>query len=316
MNPPDPQGVRVSVVIPSYESQATARATLESLRKQSFRNFETILIDSSSGDAVERIVTDFPEVRYHRARQRLLPHEARNVGIKLARSDLLLFTDPDIVAAPDWIEKLLAAYGATLAPIAGAVASLQRNWLGLGIHLAKFDLWLPGGEPRTVPIAASVNFICPRKLLDDAGGLDGREMIGDTLLSWELIRRGQTLRFAPDAIVYHDHRSTFRELLRERFVRGADFARLRAERENWNVLRTCLILFATIFPLRLIKLVARVFGACLRSHCLVDFFTTLPVITAGHAAWLAGEATQYWRRLLSLRASSEASPRAHRNAGA
>jgi glycosyltransferase involved in cell wall biosynthesis len=316
MNPPDPQGVRVSVIIASYESQATARATLESLRKQSFRNFETILIDSSSGDAVEQIAADFPKVRYHRARQRLLPHEARNVGIKLARSDVLLFTDPDVVAAPDWIEKLLAAYDVALAPIAGAVASVQRTWLGLGIHLAKFDLWLPGGEPRIVPIGASVNFLCPRKLFDDAGGLDGREMIGDTLLSWELIRRGHILRFAPDAIVYHDHRSTFSQLLRERLVRGADFARLRAERGNWSVLRTCAILFATIFPMRLIKLVARVFGACLRSHCLLDFFKTLPVITAGHAAWLAGEATQYWRRLLSMRPSSEASGRAHRNAGA
>jgi GT2 family glycosyltransferase len=312
----NPSGARVSVIIASYESQATARATLESLSKQSFRNFETVLIDSSSGHAVERIAADFPEVRYHRATQRLLPHDARNVGIKLAGSDLLLFTDPDIVAAPDWIEKLLAAYGATSAPIAGAVASVQRTWLGLGIHLAKFDLWLPGGEPRTVPIGASVNFLCPRKLFEDAGGLDGREMIGDTLLSWELIRRGHKLRFAPDAIVYHDHRSTFRELLRERFVRGADFARLRAERENWSVFRTCVILCATIFPLRLVKLVARVFSACLRSHCLLDFIKTLPVITAGHAAWLAGEATQYWRRLHFLCASSEASGRAHRNAGA
>ena len=308
--------MRVSVIIPSYESQATARATLESLRQQGFRDFETILIDSGRSDAVARIAADFPEVRFHRATQRLLPHEARNVGMQFARGALLLFTDPDIVAAPDWIEKLLEAHGVAAAPIAGAVASVQRNWLGLGVHLAKFDLWLPGGEPRTVPVAASVNFLCPRKLLDDAGGFDGREMIGDTLLSWELIRRGNTLRFAPDAIVYHDHRSTFAGLLRERFVRGADFARLRVERENWSVLQTCAVLFATIFPLRLIKLIARVFGACLRSHCLVDFIKTLPVITAGHAAWLAGEATQYWRRMLSSRASSEVSGRAHRNAGA
>ncbi len=316
MTSPPLQGAGVSVIIPSYESHATARATLESLRKQSFRDFETILVDSSRGAAVERIAADFPEVRYHRAVQRLLPHAARNTGIKLARNDLLLFTDPDIVAAPDWIEKLLAAHRATSAPIAGAVASVQRNWLGLGVHLAKFDLWLPGGESRRVPVAASVNFLCPRKLLDDAGQFDGDEMIGDTLMSWELIRHGHTLRFAPDAIVYHDHRSTFAELLHERFVRGADFARLRAEIENWSRLRTTAILFATVLPVRLIKLVARVFGACLRSHCLFDFFRTLPIITAGHAAWLAGEATQYWRRLLFLRASSEASGRAHTNAGA
>jgi GT2 family glycosyltransferase len=313
MNPPP---VRVSIIIPSYESQATVRATLDSLRQQSFRNFETIMVDSGRSDAVEKIAAEFSEVRFHRATKRLLPHEGRNVGRRLARGDLLLFTDPDIVAAPDWIEKLVAAHDVVAGPVAGAVASVQQNWLGCGIHLAKFDLWLPGGEARTVPIAASVNFLCPRNLLDRVGGFDGQEMIGDTLLSWALIQRGHALHFAPDAIVYHDHRSTFRELLRERFVRGADFARLRAEHENWDALQTSAILFATVFPLRLVKLVGRVLRACVRSHCLFDFIRTLPVIAAGHAAWLAGEATQYWRRLLFLRAPSEASGRAHRNAGA
>jgi len=306
----------VSVIIPSFESQATARATLESLRQQTFRDFETILIDSSESDAIAQIARDFPEVRFHRAEQRLLPHEARNVGVKLARHDLLLFTDPDIVAKPDWIERLLAAHGATTGAIAGAVASLQRTWLCRGIHLAKFDLWLPGGPPRTVPIAASVNFLCSRALLAEVGGFDGREMIGDTLLSWKLVRRGNALHFAPDAVVDHDHRSTFGQLLHERFARGADFARLRAESENWDTSRTCAMLLVTIFPLRLIKLIGRTFGACLRSRCLVDFFGTWPVVAAGHGAWLAGEATQYWRRLLSLRTSSEAGRRAHRNAGA
>jgi GT2 family glycosyltransferase len=306
----------ISVIIPSYESETTVRATLESLRSQTFREFETILIDSSAGDAVERIAAHFPEVRYQRARQRLLPHEARNVGIKLAQNDLLVFTDPDIVATPDWIERLLDAHRNTSGPVAGAVASVQRNWLGLGIHFAKFDLWLPGGEPRTVPIAASVNFLCPRKLLDQVGGFNGQEMIGDTLLSWELIRCGCALHFAPNAIVHHDHRSTLRELMRERFVRGADFARLRSELESWDTLRTCTILFITVLPLRLFKLVARVARACFRSGCLFDFIRTSPIITAGHAAWLAGEATQYWRRLFFLRAPAEAGRRAHRNAGA
>ena len=126
---PDSAPLRVSVVIPSFESHATARATLESLRQQTFRDFETILIDSSESDAIAQIARDFPEVRFHRAKQRLLPHEARNVGVKLARYDLLLFTDPDIVAKSDWIERLLAAHGATTGAIAGAVASLQKTWL-------------------------------------------------------------------------------------------------------------------------------------------------------------------------------------------
>jgi glycosyltransferase involved in cell wall biosynthesis len=292
-----PRRLRASVIIPSYESQATVAATLQSLSRQIFDEFETILIDSGRSDDVARIAADFPEVRYHRSEERLLPHEARNVGVTLARSDILIFTDPDIVAAPDWLEKLVSTHRVTRGPVVGAIASLQRDWLEVGIHIAKFDLWLPGGRQESVPLAPTANFLCPVELFIQAGGFDGREMIGDTLLSWELVRLGQTLRFASDAIVYHDHRSTFRQLLRERFVRGADFARLRMGRDDWNIANTIITLAASVVPLRLAKLTLRAFTCSMRARCMGDCLRTAPIVIAGHAAWLAGEIPQYWRRL-------------------
>jgi GT2 family glycosyltransferase len=303
-----PRDRRTSVIIPAFESHATVRATLESLRAQTTRDFETILIDSSRSDGVARVAADFPEVRFHRSGQRLLPHEARNVGIQMAGRDLLVFTDPDIVAAPDWLEKLVAASRTVDGPVAGAVASLQRDWLNLGIHLAKFDLWLPGGEMRIVPVAASVNFVCPRLLLEKVGCFNGQEMIGDTLLSWDLIELGHKLRLAPDAIVYHDHRSSWVGLLRERFVRGADFARLRVERANWSSLRRFVLLLATILPVRLIKLTMRSLRGAARGGCFLDALKTLPVIVSGHAAWLAGETMSYCRQLHLSTTRAETKP--------
>jgi GT2 family glycosyltransferase len=292
-----PSGLCVSVIIPSYESQATVAATLQSLRDQLFRDFEIILIDSGPSNKVARIASDFPEVRYQRSEQRLLPHAARNLGIKLARHDVLVFTDPDVVAAPDWLEKLIDMHRRKRGPVVGAIASLQRDWLEIGVHIAKFDLWLPGGAERDVPIGPTANFLCPRQLLKQAGGFDGREMIADTLLSWELVRLGQTLHFASGAVVYHDHRSTFRQLLRERFARGADFARLRMHRPEWKTACTLVTLAASITPLRVAKLMARSFACCFRSGCTGDYLRTAPLVIGGHAAWLSGEISQYWRRL-------------------
>src|SRR4051794_34604169 len=108
MNIPQARNAGASVIIPSYESHETIAATLKSLRGQVFSDFEIIVIDSRSNNAVAKITADFREVRYHRSEERLLPHEARNLGVKLARSDILVFTDPDVVAAPDWLENLLA----------------------------------------------------------------------------------------------------------------------------------------------------------------------------------------------------------------
>lgn len=287
----------LSLIIPSYESQLTARATFDSLRKQTFRDFETIVVDSGPSDAMERIAADFPEIRFHRSERRLLPHEARNVGIGLATNDILVFTDPDIVADPEWLEKLIGAYRQNASPTAGAVACLRKNWLDTGVHLAKFDIWLPGIKTPTVPAAPTVNFLCRRELVEQAGGFEGREMIGDTRLSWKLIQLGNNLRFAPDAIVYHDHRSTFGQLVRERFARGVEFGCLRLEWERWNNARTWMMLIASVLPVRLIKLIGRVLQSTLRAGCSFDWLRTFPVIAAGHAAWLAGESTQYWRHL-------------------
>src|SRR3954462_10472766 len=306
MNQPGTTELRVSVIIPAFESQATARGTLQSLRHQTFRGYETILVDSGRTDQVAEIAADFPEVLYHRSPRQLLPHEARNVGADLATADVLVFTDPDIVAAPDWLEKMVAAYRRSHSPITGAVASLQRTWLETGVHLAKFDIWLPAAGNRLVPVAASVNFLCSRELLRRAGGFDGSEMIGDTLLSWDLTDLGEDLPFIGDAIVYHDHRSTFKQLLRERFVRGADFGRLRSEREVWNVGRTIHVIVVSVLPLRLLKLVLRSLISSFRARCALDGLRTLPIIVAGHAAWLAGEISQYCKRLHLRWAAPEA----------
>lgn len=301
MNISPTRGVHASVIIPAYESQETIAATLASLRKQSFGDFETIVIDSGRTDDVASIAANFPEVRYHRSTERLLPHEARKLGVSLARSDILVFTDPDVIAAPDWLEKLLDNYRATNRPVSGAVDSVQRDWLKIGIHLVKFDMWLPGGKARDVAIGPTVNFLCPRTFFDKAGGFEGGEMIGDTLLSWELKRLGRIPRFSPDAIVHHDHRSTFRQLLAERFVRGADFARLRMRAADWNTARTITTFCASVLPVRLTKLTARSVIYSARSGCLRDGLRTLPIIISGHAAWLVGEISQYGRRLLAAK---------------
>ena len=290
--------MRASIIIPTYESQETVAATLHSLRQQTERDFETILVDSGETDAVQQIVKEFPEVRYSRAPERLYPHAARNVGVQIAQGDLFIFTDPDIVAAPEWLEKLLRAYEQRREPIVGAVASLQRDWMTLGIHLAKFDSWLPGGQPRAVAIAPTVNFLCSREVFEETSGFAGQEMLGDTLFSWELEQLGHSPYFEPNAIVHHDHRNTtFGGLIRERYVRGGDFGRLRASLGKWGTMKILAVMAASIFPFRLVKLAGRALRHSINAGCTLDGFRTMPIVICGHAAWLAGEISQYFRLL-------------------
>lgn len=298
---------RVSVVIPVYRSEATLEGCLEALRCQRFRSSEVVILDSSPGDACERIVRGrFPEVRYRRSATRCLPQEARNRGAALARGELLVFTDPDVYPAPDWLERLVAAHEATGGVVVGALACHGERWLDRGIHLCKFSKWLPGGSARAVDMSPTANMLIPRALFEEVGGLPGEQFQGDTTLSWELIRRGHALWLEPRAVVDHHHLAGFLEFVGERFRRGQEFARLRMAWTGGGPWAHLGFLLASALPLRLARNLLLAAGHSYRSGWTGRYLKALPVVVAGFAASLAGEAASYARGLGATRARGSA----------
>jgi GT2 family glycosyltransferase len=212
---------------------------------------------------------------------------------------LLVFTDPDIYAPPGWLDSLVRAQRQLGGVIVGGIACYGRNWLDLGIHLSKFDLFLPGGEPRSLDIAATANMICTRADFERVGGFDNTELLADTLLSWSFSGLRIPITFVPGATVDHHHTHSWIEMIHERFVRGRDFGRLRAHYGSWGRLHIAWQLILTILPIRLARLCGRIFLNAIRAGMLVDFLITFPVSLSGQSAWLMGEVVAYWEILRS-----------------
>jgi GT2 family glycosyltransferase len=297
-----PRPVEVSIVLPCFNSQRTLVGCLDALRKQSFTRFEIVMVDSSPGRECEAIVRErFPEVRYQHPPRRLLPHAARNRGTEEAVGELLVFTDPDTYARPDWLERLVAHHRATSHIIVGALACFGRRWIDLGNHLCKFSKWLPGGAPRAVDNAPTANLLCPRAVFDRVGSFDGDNLHGDTTFSWKAREQGNVLWFAPDAIVFHHHLQGVGDLLRERHSRGVLFGELRAD--LWSNRRPTLLLYllVSLLPVRLLRVLALTAAHCRRARCLIDLVATHPLVVLGHEAALLGESRAYARRLVARR---------------
>jgi glycosyltransferase involved in cell wall biosynthesis len=53
--------IQLSIIIATYNSEKTLRATLESLLTQSFREFEVIIADGFSGDGTLAIIKEFED---------------------------------------------------------------------------------------------------------------------------------------------------------------------------------------------------------------------------------------------------------------
>ena len=255
-------GPRVSVIIPAYNSHETIAGTLEALRQQTFSDFEVIVIDSGPSNRSQEIVEEnYPEVRFFRITSQLPAQAARDYGSYYARGDLLIFTDPDIYPAANWLERMVDAHARFGNVIVGAIDCFGSTWLDVGIHLCKFYICLPG--VTSIEVSPSGNMLCSRSLFRAIGGFDTYETQGDVSLSWRLLDDGYSLHFVPDAIVYHHHTMTWPMFLKERYVRGKAYAALRTDREMWDDAQVFSYGLITVIPIRLTSLTFERGGQCL-----------------------------------------------------
>lgn len=292
-------GPRVSVVFPAYRSEATVSGCLSALRRQTFTDFEVVLVDSGPGGTTGKIVArDFPEVRCHVSPNRLLPHAARNLGVSMARGELFLLSDPDTYARPNWVERMVGAWERTGGIIVGAIANHGDRWLDTGIHICKFSKVLPGGAPRAVDNAPTANVLVDRATWEKLGPIPEDVLQGDASWSLRAIRRGTSLTFAPDAIVEHHHLESARGFLRERYRRGLELGTLRREWERDRPLHLALVAAATVVPVRALRIGVLVAAHCVRGRSFGALVRCSPIVALGHLSSLAGEARSYARAAL------------------
>src|SRR4051812_4909666 len=89
----------------------TLEACLASLERQSYSNFEVLIVDSTpDNQSCGIIARGFEHCRYYHHPERLGAHAARNLAAPMTTGDVLTFLDPDMTAAPDWLEILRQSF--------------------------------------------------------------------------------------------------------------------------------------------------------------------------------------------------------------
>ncbi len=192
----------VSVILPAFLSHRTIAACLHSLRRQTFDDFETIVVDSSPHEATARIVAaEFPEVRLFRSQNRLSAHAARNLGTRHARGRILVFSDPDCQMTPEWLARLVRAHRSGHRAVGGSVDSLRTGWLESRIHWSKYAWWLSSGPRGPRPELPTANVSYPRELFEKIGPFP-EVWCGDPILSRRAVALGIGLWFEPRRVSF------------------------------------------------------------------------------------------------------------------
>ena len=100
----------VAVITPTKNRQKLLCEVMDSVHKQTFNNWEHIIVDDGSNDGtaeeVRRRALNDPRIRYiERNGERSGANVCRNLGIAQSRSELILFLDSDDLLRPQCLER-------------------------------------------------------------------------------------------------------------------------------------------------------------------------------------------------------------------
>lgn len=207
----------VAVIIPAYNEAASIADTIESVKRQTVRPDEIIVIDDCSKDRTGDIAREHGATVVRTPTNTGNKSSALNYGLTFVTSEMTLAIDADTVLADDAIEKLLPAMKEP--DVAGAcgyvIPRFVRSIWERGRYveyLFAFSLYKPLQDYYEKPLLASGCFAIYRtEVLRSVGGWPHRTLAEDMDLTWNCYLAGWRVRFVEDAVCYpiEPHNLTF-----------------------------------------------------------------------------------------------------------
>ena len=151
--------MKVSIVIPLYDKAPYVERALDSIRAQTFSDFEVIVVNDGSTDDGASVVTRYPDARVRLITQSNAgPGPARNAGIAEAQGEFVAFLDADDEWLPTYLEESVMG----LEKLGTDVAAISSGYLEYPSGKSREDMWRTRGikegvfcvTPETAPSLA------------------------------------------------------------------------------------------------------------------------------------------------------------------
>jgi len=284
--------VKLSIVIPSYNSKALISHCLESLREQvQNQPCEVIVVDSSAEDISPFLQQQFPFVRTIHLPEQAYPGTARTIGIRASRAPVIAFTDTDCRVDADWIKNILAAHENGKQVVGGPVCN-GTPWhpVGTAEYLLEFSELIPGHPSRPVRFIPTCNISFRRSVFDKIGRLEDSIKGSDALFARQINLLGEQIYFERAICIWHTNRKSLKKYLLNQFHCGKGGAEVRLKEKQRGAI---LVRFPILIPLIPFARTVLIAGRFLK-HDLASFarfWLLYPLIFLGMIAYTLG----FWK---------------------
>lgn len=155
------ENVKISIIIPVYNAGRSIIRCLKSVARQSFTDYEVIVLDDGSKDGSGELAEKYiARDKVLSSRARVISKEnsgvadTRNYGITLANGEYLSFIDQDDFIAKDYLEKYYAAaHGGDSCSSVGAAAGVSCECVDIVV----------GGYERVASDGRIITRVVPKK---------------------------------------------------------------------------------------------------------------------------------------------------------
>ncbi len=221
--------MKYSVIIPVFNRPDEVEELLESLAKQSYKNFELILVEDGSTLPCKSIADSFSDaldIKYF-FKENSGPGESRNYGMAKATGDMLVFFDSDCIIPPKYFEKVELFVHDKKVDCYGGPDAAHSSFSNVqkAINFAMTSILTTGGirgkkNKLDNYQARSFNMGISKEVYQRIGGYSDLHPGEDPDLSYRIMNAGYHVHLIEEAYVFHKRRIDFRKFAKQVYKFG------------------------------------------------------------------------------------------------
>ncbi len=173
----------ISIVIPSRQlNKYLLDENFPAINNLSYNKFEAIVLTSESSKNMKVLLKKYPWLKIISTKQEMKPAEKRNLGVKIARGEIVAFIDDDAYPSKNWLSKSVSLFNSSkIVAVCGPGVlpkitnlwekifdEVLKSWIGSGGYSYRFTKQ----KKRFIDDYPSMNFLIKKSVFSKLEGFN------------------------------------------------------------------------------------------------------------------------------------------------